>query len=150
MAQSPLLDRILSDVKEAMKSRQQKRLDTLRTLHSDIKNVSINNQVEITDDVCLDQIAKTIKQKNDTLEQFRAAGRTDLVEEEEMKIEFLKAYLPQQLSEAELEALVKEAIAEVGATSKKEMGAVMKALAPRTKGRAEGKTVSALVQKLLP
>lgn len=150
MAQSPLLDRILSDVKEAMKSRQQKRLDTLRTLHSDIKNVSINNQVEITDDVCLDQIAKTIKQKNDTLEQFRAAGRTDLVEEEEMKIEFLKAYLPQQLSEAELEALVKEAIVEVGATSKKEMGAVMKALAPRTKGRAEGKTVSALVQKLLP
>ena len=150
MAQSPLLDRILNDVKEAMKSRQQKRVDTLRTLHSDIKNVSINNKVEISDEICLDQIAKTIKQKNDALEQFRAAGRTDLVEEEEMKIEFLKAYLPQQLSEAELEALVKEAIAEVGATSKKEMGAVMKALAPRTKGRAEGKTVSALVQKLLP
>jgi len=147
---SEVLTRILADVKAAMIAKESVKLAALRTLHSDIKNVSINEKVEITDAVCFDVIAKTIKQKADSLEQFRAAGRTDLIAEEEAKVAQLKTYLPAQLSEAEVEALVKETIAEVGATSKKEMGAVMKAIGPKVKGKADNKLVSSFVQKLLP
>ncbi len=146
---SAVLATILADIKTAMKEKQAARLGTLRMLHSDIKNVGINEKIEVTDAVVFDVISKTLKQNADSLEQFRAGGRADLVAEVEEKVACLKGYLPEQLSEAEVEALVKEAIAETGATSRKEMGAVMKALGPKTKGRADNKLVSTLVQKLL-
>ena len=100
-------------------------------------------------ETCIDAISRSLKQKGDAIEQFRKAGREDLVEEETLKSNYMRVYLPEPLSEAELEEIVKAAIAETGATSRKDMGAVMKAVGPRTKGRADGRAVSGMVQKLL-
>ena len=149
MSSSALLDRILGDVKEAMKAKDHVKLDALRTLHSDIKNIAINSRTEISDETCVDAISRSLKQKGDAIEQFRKAGREDLVEEETLKSNYMRVYLPEPLSEAELEEIVKAAIAETGATSRKDMGAVMKAVGPKTKGRADGRAVSGMVQKLL-
>ena len=148
-SQSAILDRILADVKEAMKAKDHLKLDALRTLHSDIKNIAINAQTDITDETCIDAISRSLKQKGDAIEQFRKAARDDLVAEETAKADAMRGYLPAALSAEELEKIVRDAIAEAGATSRKDMGAVMKIVSPKTKGRADGRAVSGLVQQLL-
>ena len=148
-SQSAILDRILADVKEAMQAKDHLKLDALRTLHSDIKNIAINAQTDITDETCIDAISRSLKQKGDAIEQFRKAGRDDLVAEETAKADAMRGYLPAALSAEELEKIVRDAIAEAGATSRKDMGAVMKIVSPKTKGRADGRAVSGLVQQLL-
>lgn len=147
---SQILQTILDDIKTAMKEREKEKLECLRTLHSEIKNIAINNGIELTDDVVLTALSKALKQKNESLEQFQKGNRTDLAEAEERKIIYISKYLPAQLSDNDLEQIIKAAILEVGAVSKKDMGKVMKAIMPKTNGRADGKKVSALVGKLLP
>ncbi len=146
---SALLNKVLADVKQSMKDRNKEKLTLLRTLHSDIKNVSINNNIDICDDVVIDAITKTIKQKNDGIEMFKKGNRQDLVDKEEADIVILKTYLPEPLSQAELMAIVGEAIEEVGAESKKDFGKVMKAVQPLVKGRTDNKSVSTIIQSIL-
>jgi len=146
---SPLLTQLLADIKDCMKTGQKDRLSCLRLLHSDIKKVSIDSHQEISDEIILDVLAKSLKQRQDSLQAFQAGNRADLVEQAQNEITWIKNYLPQQLSQAELTSLVQETLAQLGATSKKDMGRVMAALSAQTKGRADGKILSQLVSQLL-
>ena len=147
---SEILDRILADIKEAMKAKASDTLMALRTLHAAIKDQTVNAGVEATDETVGAVIAKALKQRADSVEQYAAAGRTDLVEKEQKEIDLFRVYQPRQMDRAEIEVVVRECIAESGATSKKEMGKVMQVLMPKVKGRADGKLVNQVVLSLLP
>ena len=146
---SEILDRLLADIKTAMKARDSERLETLRFLHSEIKNFEVNERKEPTDDDVAAIVGKAIKSRQDAIEQFKAGGRDDLADREQAQIEICKAYQPEQLGEAEIEALVDEVIQQTGAESKRDTGKVMKELMPRVKGKADGKLVSAIVGRKL-
>jgi uncharacterized protein len=146
---STLLPKIMDAIKTAMKAQDKLTLETLRTLHSDIKNISINSGNEITDEIVIDVLAKSVKQLNDANEQFRAGNRLDLVAANDAKIAVYQSYLPQALTEAELTALIAEVKERVGAVGPKDMGKIMKEVTPLTKGRADAKLVSSLVQASL-
>lgn len=134
-AESPLLQQILADIKAAMKAHDTMTLEVLRTLHSDIKNVAINAQKEITDETVLDVLSKSIKQRNESIEMLRKGGREQNAQEEEKTLAVYQKYLPQQLTEEEVKALIAEIKAQVGAQGPKDMGKVMKELSPKAKGR---------------
>ena len=146
---SEILGRLLADIKTAMKAREKEKLETLRFLHSEIKNFEVNERREPTDDDVAAIVGKAIKTREDAIEQFKAGGRGDLVARERAQIEICRAYQPAQLSEAEIEALVDEVIRETGAAGKKDTGKVMKELMPRVKGKADGKVVNAIVGRKL-
>jgi uncharacterized protein YqeY len=140
-----IAETLINDIKTAMKAGEKDRLQTLRSLHAQIKDATVNAGKDMTDDAVTAVIAKQIKQRADALAQFRAANREDLAVIEEAEIAILRAYQPAQLSEAEIEALVVEAIQATGATTKKEMGKVMAALMPKVKGKADGSIVNRIV-----
>lgn len=144
-----LLSLILEDIKVAMKSRDVAVLEVLRTLHSDIKNVAINSGKEITDEVVIDVLAKSAKQKNEAIEMLKAGGREERVAAEEAAVAVFKRYLPQEISEQEVLALISQIKEEVGAVSPKDMGKIMKEITPKIKGRFDPKRASALVQESL-
>jgi len=144
-----LLNRILNDIKIAMKSGEKEKLLSLRSLHSDIKNIGINQKVDLTDEVVITAVAKSIKQRRESLEQFKKGNRQDLVDKTTAEIACLTPYLPQQLSEDALKEMIRLAIQETGASVKKDMGKVMKFLMPKTSGKADGKLISRLVSELL-
>lgn len=146
---SALLDRLNADIVEAMKARQSERLLALRTLLAEIKRVAIDTRKETDDTDVATVVSKAIKQRLDSEQQFEAAGREDLVANERFQRELYAGYLPQQLSTEQVAQLVDEAIAESGATSKKDMGLVMKVLMPRVKGKADGKIVNQIVNEKL-
>ena len=148
-AESPLLQEILADIKAAMKAHDSVTLEVLRTLHSDIKNVAINAKKDVTDDIVLDVLAKSIKQRNESLEMLRKGGREENAQEEEKTLAVYQKYLPKQLSEDEVKALIEEIKAQVGAQGPKDMGKIMKELTPKTKGRFDGRRVSDLVKAAL-
>jgi uncharacterized protein YqeY len=125
------------------------RVETLRFLLSEVKNVGINEKRELDDDVVKGVLARLAKQRREGIEQFRGAGRDDLAAAEEAQLAILEAYLPRQLSDAELEAALRAIIQEVGAASKKDMGKVMKAAMERLAGAADGKRISAVTGRLL-
>ena len=140
------------DIKEAMKARQADRLGVLRLLKSAIKYAAIEKggQSAVLDDAeATAVVRKQVKQRQDSIEGFEKGNRPELAAKEKAEIEVLNTYLPQALGPDELGRLVDEAIAEVGATGKAQMGAVMKALTPRVAGRADGRTLSQEVQKRL-
>lgn len=147
---SPLLDQLMSDIKQAMKDRAQDKLTALRTLHAQVKDATVNQGKEVTDDEVLTILNRAIKQRLDAVEQFRKGGRDDLAVKEEQEIAIYRRYQPQQLSAQEIEALARQAIAEAGATSKADTGKVMKVLMPLVKGKADGKVVNQAVAGLLP
>jgi len=140
-----IAETLINDIKTAMKAGEKERLTTLRSLHAQIKDATVNAGKDMTDDAVIAVIAKQIKQRADALEQFRNAGREDLAAVEESEMAILRAYQPAQLSEAEIEAFVVEAIQSTGATTKKEMGKVMAALMPKVKGKADGSIVNRIV-----
>ena len=140
-----IAETLINDIKTAMKAGEKDRLQTLRSLHAQIKDATVNAGKDMTDDAVIAVIAKQIKQRADALAQFRAANREDLAVIEEAEIDILRAYQPAQLSEAEIEAFVVEAIQVTGATTKKEMGKVMAALMPKVKGKADGSIVNRIV-----
>jgi uncharacterized protein YqeY len=144
-----LIDDIQAAVKEAMKNKEKLRLGVLRMLMSELKNRRIELQRELEEADILQVITRMVKQRHDSAEQFARGGREELAAKEKGEIEVLESYLPEGLSEAELEELVKQAIAETGARSKKDMGRVMQAVMPKIAGRADGKKVNQLVSRLL-
>jgi uncharacterized protein YqeY len=145
-----LLDRINADIMVAMKARDPHRLGVLRMLKSAIDYTAIELKNDsLPEDVVIQVIQREGKKRNDSITQFEAAGRAESAADEAAELKILQEYLPTQLSPEELEALVREAIAETGASSRKEMGQVIKATAAKAAGRAEGKAISALAGKLL-
>ena len=147
---SEFMDQLMADIKTAMKAQASETLVALRTLHAAIKDQTVNAGVEVTDEVVAAVVAKAIKQRTDAIEQFAAAGRQDLVDKEQKQVGLYRKYQARQLDRAEIEALVRQCIAESGAASKKEMGKVMQLLMPKVKGCADGKLVNQVVLALLP
>jgi hypothetical protein len=144
-----LKDRLDADLKAAMKDKDALKLSVVRMLKSAVKYREIEVMKPLDDAGVLAVVGSEIKRRRDSVEQYRAGNRQDLVEKEEAEIAILQAYLPAQLSEAELSAKVDAAIAATGAKGPKDMGAVMKALMPETQGRADGKAVSEMVKSRL-
>jgi uncharacterized protein YqeY len=142
--------KIQDDMKQAMKARDQARVDVLRYLHSEIKNVGINEKVEITDEIVLKVISRLAKQRREGAEEFRKANRLDLTAKEEAELAILETYLPKALGVEDLKAELRTVIQEVGATSKKDMGKVMKVAMSRLAGKADGKAIQAAAAALLP
>ena len=142
---SPLLDTLMADVKAAMKAHDPETLTALRTLHAQIKDATVNVGKDPTDGDVVTIVAKAIKQRLDSVEQFRAANRNDLADKEQREIALFRKYQPQQLDQAAIEELVRKAVAETGATGKKDLGKVMQILMPQVKGKADGKLVNQVV-----
>ena len=147
---SALYDKLMEDMKAAMKAHDMKAVNAIRGVIAKAKDLTVNAGKEITDDAVLPVVAKAVKQREESIAQFAAAGRAELAEGEKAELEFLRRYLPAQLSEDEVAAVVKTVIADTGATSKKDMGRVMKEVMARVKGQADGKLVSKLVSSALP
>lgn len=145
-----LTDKVRADMTEAMKAQEKERLSTLRMLQSALKNEQINLGHELSDEEAMIVIRKAMKQRQDSIEQFTNAGRTEMAEKERVEMELLKTYLPAELSAEELESGIREIIASTGAQSKKDMGKVMKEATARFKGRADGRKVQEVVSRLLP
>jgi uncharacterized protein len=145
------IDQIDADIKKAMLAKEAEKLSTLRMLKSALKYYQIEKKLETLSDTDLITIVqKQIKQRQDSIESFKAANRSDLLQKEEAELNFLKTYLPAALTQEELEALVKSVIAEVGATSKAQVGQVMKAAIAKAAGKADGKSINQVALKLLP
>jgi uncharacterized protein YqeY len=145
-----LNEQIDSDLKDAMRAKDAGRLGVLRMLKSALKYASIEKSDAGLDDAAATQvIRKQVKQRQDSIESFEKGGRPELAAKEKEELEMLNAYLPKGMNAEELTAMVRETIAEVGATSKAQMGAVMKAMQTKVAGRADGKTLSTEVSKQL-
>ena len=144
-------DQLMADMKQAMKDREAGKLalSTIRMVRASIKKFEIDNQTELDDDGVLQILMKEVKMRQDSLEEFKKANRAELVAQAEGEIAILKKYLPEALSDEELKAIVAETIAEVGATSPKDIGKVMPKVMAKTKGRADGKRINAIVRGLL-
>ncbi len=146
-----LQEKLGQEIKSAMLARDADRLSALRMLKSAIGYIQIEKKVETLPDAeFIAAVQKEVKKRRDSVEQYEKGGRPELAAKEKEEITVLESFLPQPFSPEELEALVKQAIIESGAASKKEMGQVIKAVQARALGRAEGKTISQLVGKLLP
>ncbi|MGE0431154.1 MAG: GatB/YqeY domain-containing protein [Planctomycetota bacterium] len=144
-----LKEKLQTIIKTAMKGGDKERLLYARNLHAAIRKKEVDDRVDLDDAGVIDIAAALVKQRNDSIAAAKAANRADILAKEEAELAFLQEMLPAALSEAELETMIKAAIAEAGATSAKDMGKVMKVVSPQTKGRADGKVVSELVKKLL-
>lgn len=144
-----ILERLTEEMKEAMKSGDKERLSTIRLLRGQIKDAEINKRAALTDDEELTVLTNAAKRRKESIEAFSAAGRADLAEKEKAELTVIQSYLPLPLTDAEIEAIVNEAIATAGAQTIKELGKVMPLVVARTKGRADGKVVSDLVRKKL-
>ena len=145
-------EEIDADLKDAMRSRDAERLSVLRMVKSALTNAAIEKRGVtggLADSEAVGVIRKQVKQRRDSIESFEKGGRPELAAKERKEIEFLAEYLPRPLEEDEINQLVKDAIAEVGATSKAQMGAVMKIVTEKAEGRVEGKKLSQAVQKAL-
>ena len=145
-----LLEQLNQDMKSAMKAREKERLSVIRMVKASMQNEAIKlGKDTLSEDEELTVLTREFKQRNDSLHEFKDAGRDDLVEKLDFEIEVLKAYMPAQLSEAELEDIIQSTIQEVQAASKKDMGKVMSAVMPKVKGKAEGSLINKIVQKHL-
>ncbi|WP_314730229.1 GatB/YqeY domain-containing protein [Peptostreptococcus stomatis] len=144
-----LKEKLQEDLKSSMKNKDTIRKSVVTLIRAAIKQYEVDNRVELADDAIIDIISKQLKQRKDSLAEFEKANRDDLVEETKSEIQVLEGYLPQQLSEEELEKIVIETIAEVGATSMKDMGKIMATIKPKTAGRADGRKINELVKKNL-
>jgi hypothetical protein len=145
-----LTDKIAADMKDAMRAKDAPRLSTLRMLKSAIEYYKIEKkQEQLTDADVTGVIKKQIKQRQDSIEGFEKGGRADLVDKEKAELVVLKSYLPEELSPAQLEEIVSAAITELGATTKADMGKVMKAVQAKAAGRADNRLVSQIVSAKL-
>lgn len=144
-----LKEQIDADIKVAMKAGAKDKVSALRMLSASLKNKQIDKRRPLTDDEVVETVRSLIKQRKDSIEQFTKGGRQDLVDTETGEVAILEVYLPPQLSREEVEAMVKDAVVQTGAQGPKDMGKVMKALAPVLAGRADNKLVSELVKNAL-
>lgn len=144
-----LKETLMNDLKEAMKDKDIIRKNTVQMVRSSVLQFEKDNKVELDDEGVIEVIAKELKKRRDVLPEYEKSGRDDLLADINKEIETLLAYLPKQLTREELEVIVKDAIATVGATSMKDMGKIMAAVMPQTKGRADGKMINTIVKELL-
>lgn len=144
-----LKEQLLQDMKNAMKERDEIRKNTVQMARAAILQIEKDNKVTLDDDGVIDVIAKEVKKRRDALPDYERSGRQDLIDRLKSEIEVLLKYLPEQLTEEELEAIVRQTVQEVGASSHKDMGKVMQAVKPKVKGRADGKMISTIVKKIL-
>jgi uncharacterized protein YqeY len=140
---------IQEDVKTAMRARDQRRLTALRLITAAIKQIEIDKRIEMDDPAVLAVLDKMVKQRRDSLEQYENAGRDDLAAQEQFELELISVYLPEALSDDELAALIKQVMTETGASSIRDMGAVMNKLRSQVQGRADMKAVSNAVKTQL-
>ena len=144
-----LSDRLEAAMRDAMRARDERRTQTLRMAMAAAHNQRIARGRDLTDDEVVDVLTKQVKQRRESIEMYRGAGRDDRADAEEAEAAILAEFLPEPLSPEELEALVRAAIAETGAARPADLGKVMGRVVPQTKGRADGKAVSDLVRRLL-
>ena len=144
-----LKETLMDDLKVAMKDKDVIRKNTVQMIRSAVLQFEKDNKTELDDNGIIDVIAKELKRRRDVLPEYEKSGRDDLIADINREIEILLAYLPKQLSKEELEVIVSEAIAEVGATSMKDMGKIMAAVMPKTKGRADGKMINEIIKAKL-
>lgn len=142
-------ERLAQDLKDAMRAKDEVRKRTIRMALAAVKNAEIDHQTELGETEILVILQKEVKSRHETIEGAEKAGRDDLISEAYHEIEILEKYLPQAISPAELEVIVKETISDIHATSMKDMGQVMQAVMPKVRGRADGKDVNQIVRKLL-
>jgi len=140
---------IKSDIKDAMRAKDIQKRDTLRNIQVAVKDIEVNERREVTDTDVEAILMKYCKQREDAMAQFKEAGRDDLVEKEEAELLIVKAYLPEPMSDEELETILKEIISQTGATSMKEMGKVMGAAKKTIGSKADGGRINACVKTLL-
>ena len=141
-----LVERLNSDMKQAMKDKDKDKLSVIRMMKASLQNEGIKlGKQELSEDEELTVLSRELKQRKDSLQEFDKAGRQDLTEKLHAEIAVVESYMPKQLSEEELDALVAEAIAQTNATSKADMGKVMSAIMPKVKGKADGSLVNKLV-----
>ncbi|RDU35424.1 GatB/YqeY domain-containing protein [Neobacillus piezotolerans] len=144
-----LLERLNNDMKQAMKTKDKDKLTVIRMIKASMQNEAIKHGRELSEEEELTVLSREMKQRKDSLHEFDKAGRPDLVEKLRQELSIVEIYMPQQLSEEELEGIVNETIAETGASSKADMGKVMAAIMPKVKGKADGSLVNKLVQQHL-
>lgn len=144
-----LKTKLQDDLKLAMKNKDTVKKSVVTLIRAEIKQREVDTRTELGDDEIIDVITKQLKQRRDAKTEFAKASRDDLVQEAEAEIEVLMEYLPRQLSKEELNEIVKDTISEVGATSMKDMGKIMAAIKPKTKGVADGKMINELVKSNL-
>ena len=149
MTDSALKTRITDDVKTAMRSKDKQRLGTLRLLTAAIKQIEVDKRIELDDDQIIAIIEKMLKQRKDSIEQFEKAGRNELAEIEIDEVAILKEFMPEQLSDADIDVLIDEAIAATGASAMKDMGKVMGILKPKLAGKADMGAVSGKIKAKL-
>jgi uncharacterized protein YqeY len=142
-------DQILEDLKDAMRSGDTQRRETLRLLTAAFKQIEVDQRKELTEDDVISILTSEAKKRREAIEEAEKAGRADLAAQEKYELALIQTYLPQQLSRAEIEKYVREAVQEVSATTPKDMGKVMKVLMPRLQGRADGKLVNTIVREVL-
>ena len=146
-----LKDRLVEDMKIAMKAKEEGkvRLSVIRMVRAAIKNAEIDKKIEFSDDQVIEVLAREMKLRRDALEAFEKADRPETVKALEEEMVVLMGYLPQQLSEGEIRQLVQETVVKIGAQGLKDLGKVMGAISPKTKGRADGKLVNQIVREML-
>ena len=149
MTDSALKTRINDDVKTAMRSKDKERLGTLRLLTAAIKQIEVDKRIELNDEQVVAVIEKMLKQRKDSIEQFEKAGRNELAEIEIKEVAILKEFMPEQMSDADVDALIDEAIASTGAEAMKDMGKVMGILKPQLAGKADMGAVSGKIKAKL-
>lgn len=146
---SALKDRITEQVKTSMKARELEKVKVLRNVQSVIKQIEIDRKIELDDAGVLEILQKQLKQRQESLNVFQDNGREDLAQKEQFEIDIINEFMPQQMTDAELAALINEEIAAQGASSMQDMGKVMGALKTKTAGRADPAVMSQLVKKAL-
>lgn len=144
-----LKEQLTEEMKIAARAKDKLKLSTIRMVRSEIKNQEISRRHELGDDEILKLLGTMVKQRKDSISQFKKGGREDLAAKEELELEILGVYLPEQMAATEIESIVKTVIAETGAAGKKDMGKVMQAVMARVAGRADGKEVNRMVSSLL-
>jgi uncharacterized protein YqeY len=144
-----LKETLLQDMKQAMKEKDVIRKNTIQLVRAGVLQIEKDKQIELDDEGVLDVIAKELKKRRDSMPDFEKSGRADLIENLKKEIEVLLGYLPKQLTEDEIKAIVEDAVKQSGASTMKEMGKVMAIIAPKVKGRADNKVVSTFVKQML-
>lgn len=144
-----LKEQLKSDLKDAMRAKEIDRRDSIRSINTMIKQIEVDERIELDDAKIIQLIQKGIKQREEAILQFKEASRDDLVENEQKQIDVFSAYLPKQLTDEELETVIQAIIDEVGATSMKDMGKVMNPAKEKVGGSADGKRINLVVKKLL-
>lgn len=144
-----LKERLLEDMKVAMRDKDVLKKNTVQLARSAVLQVEKDSRITLDDEGVLDIIAKEVKKRRDSLPDFEKSGRQDLIDNLKTEIEVLMQYLPQQLTEEELEVIVRQAVQDTGASSARDMGKIMQEVMPKVKGRADGRMINQIVKRIL-